>query len=152
MKRWWIYQKERFPLLAHGPLIAAFSASAVSYSALLQGHHRVAILSLVVAFVVSLASFLLLRIADEFKDAEEDLRFRPYRPVPRGLVTLKELGAIGVGLAILQFTLAITIGWMLVGLLVVTWVYFLLMSKEFFARKWLKERPVIYLFSHMLIT
>ena len=27
MKRWWIYQRERFPLLAHGPLILAFSAS-----------------------------------------------------------------------------------------------------------------------------
>ena len=26
--RWWIYQRERFPLLGHGPLIAAFSFSA----------------------------------------------------------------------------------------------------------------------------
>ena len=28
--RWWIYQQERFPLAGHGPLILAFSASAVS--------------------------------------------------------------------------------------------------------------------------
>lgn len=152
MNRWWIYQKERFPLVAHGPLIAAFSASAVSYSCLLRGGHaRPAIISFAVAFVVSLGSFLLLRIADEFKDAEEDARYRPYRAVPRGLVTLGELGRIGVGVAVGQFALALCIGWPLVGLLAITWVYFGLMSKEFFARSWLKARPVVYLFSHMFI-
>ncbi len=152
MKRWWIYQQERFPLFAHGPLIAAFSASAVSYSALLRGSGRPpAAISFVVAFVGSLGSFLLLRIADEFKDAEEDARFRPYRPVPRGLVTLRELAAVGVGVAVLQLALALPMGWPLVGLLGVTWTYFALMSREFFARTWLKARPVVYLFSHMLI-
>jgi 4-hydroxybenzoate polyprenyltransferase len=150
MNRWWIYQKERFPLAAHGPLIAAFSASAVSYSALLRGGRPVAI-SYIVAFVVSLGSFLLLRIADEFKDAEEDARFRPYRPVPRGLVRLRELGWIGGGVGLVQLLLAVRIGWVLAGLLAITWTYFLLMSEEFFARRWLKARPVVYLFSHMLI-
>jgi 4-hydroxybenzoate polyprenyltransferase len=152
MKRWWIYQRERFPLLAHGPLIAAFSASAVSYSALLRGGHaRPAAVSFLVAFPVSLGSFLLLRIADEFKDAEEDAHYRPYRAVPRGLVSLGELGWIGTGVAVGQFVLASRIGWPLVGLLSVTWFYFILMSKEFFARRWLKARPVVYLFSHMFI-
>jgi 4-hydroxybenzoate polyprenyltransferase len=152
MKRWWIYQRERFPLLAHGPLIAAFSASAVSYSALLRGDGaRPAALSFGVAFGVSLGSFLLLRIADEFKDAEEDARFRPYRPVPRGLVALRELRTLGIVVAGLQLALAVPIGWPLVGLLVVTWIYFALMSEEFFARSWLKARPVVYLFSHMMI-
>jgi 4-hydroxybenzoate polyprenyltransferase len=150
MNRWWIYQQERFPLLAHGPLIAAFSASAVGYSALLRGG-RPAALSFAVAFLVSLGSFLLLRIADEFKDAEEDARYRPYRPVPRGLVQLRELAVIGVAVAALQLLLALAVGWPLVALLAVTWTYFLLMSREFFARTWLKARPVAYLFSHMLI-
>ena len=152
MNRWWIYQRERFPLVAHGPLIAGFSASAVSYSTLLRGGHaRPAAVSFIVAFTVSLGSFLLLRIADEFKDAEEDARYRPYRPVPRGLVKLGELGWIGAGVAVGQLALASRIGWPLVGLLVVTWVYFGLMSKEFFVRTWLKARPVVYLFSHMFI-
>jgi 4-hydroxybenzoate polyprenyltransferase len=152
MNRWWIYQRERFPLAAHGPLIAAFSASAVGYSALLRGGAaRPAVTSYAVAFVVSLGSFLLLRIADEFKDAEEDARFRPYRPVPRGLVTLRELLFAGIAVAVVQLALAATIGWGLVALLAVTWIYFALMSREFFAREWLKARPVAYLFSHMLI-
>jgi len=165
MNRWWIYQKERFPLLAHGPLIAAFSVSAVSYSALLRGDVRPATASFIVAFIVSLGSFLLLRIADEFKDAEEDARYRPYRPVPRGIVTLRELAIVGVGIALVQIAAAVWLGISghaeaetglgfdvrLIGLLLVTWTYFALMSREFFAREWLKARPVIYLFSHMLI-
>jgi len=153
MKRWWIYQCERFPLVAHGPLILAFSASAVSYSALLRGpgESRPALISFVVAFIVSLGSFLLLRIADEFKDKEEDAKYRPYRPVPRGLVRLSELAWIGIGVGIAQLILALQIGWPLVGLLTVTWIYFALMSREFFVREWLKKRPVIYLFSHMAI-
>lgn len=152
MNRWWVYQRERFPLLAHGPLIAAFSASAVSYSSLLRGFAMAPSLgSYLIAFFVSLGSFLLLRIADEFKDAEEDARFRPYRPVPRGLVSLRELAVVGSGVALAQFVLALSIGWQLAGLLAVTWIYFALMSKEFYAREWLKARPLIYLFSHMLI-
>lgn len=155
MTRWWIYQRERFPLLAHGPLILAFSASAVSFSALLRGSvERPGWVSYVVAFVVSLGSFLQLRIADEFKDAVEDATFRPYRPVPRGLVRLSELAWIGIAVALLQLVLAwwLSAGdFRLIGLLVLTWTYFGLMSREFFARTWLKARPVVYLFSHMAI-
>lgn len=160
MNRGWTYQKERFPIFAHGPLVAAFSASAVSFSALLRGlgEGRPGFANYAVAFAVSLASFLQLRIADEFKDAEEDAAFRPYRPVPRGLVTLRELAWVGVAAATLQLALTIWLGlshgglrWQLPGLLLVTWTYFALMSREFFAREWLKARPVIYLFSHMMI-
>lgn len=157
MNRWWIYQRERFPLLSHGLLVAAFSASAVGFSALLRGPDaRPSLVAGLVAFATSLASFLQLRIADEFKDAEEDARHRPYRPVPRGLVKLRELAWIGAGLALLQIILCLWLGtrsgglrWQLPALLLVTWTYFTLMSCEFFARDWLKARPVVYLFSHM---
>ena len=37
MNRWWIYQRERFPIVGHGALIAAFSLSAVCYSMLRRG-------------------------------------------------------------------------------------------------------------------
>ena len=35
--RWWVYQRERFPILAHGPLIATMSFAAVGVSCLLRG-------------------------------------------------------------------------------------------------------------------
>lgn len=149
--RWFVYQRERFPVFAHGPLIAAFSLSAVSYSALLRGQHSIAPSSATVAFGTAFLFFLQLRIADEFKDLEEDTRFRPYRPVPRGLVTLRELGWLGVGAGAAQLAMALWLKPALVWLLAATWAYLALMSVEFFARDWLKASPIAYLWTHMLI-
>ena len=51
--RWWTYQKERFPVFAHGPLILAFSMSAMSYSALLRGETALRPAAALVAFVTA---------------------------------------------------------------------------------------------------
>lgn len=149
MKRWWIYQGERFPLLAHGPLIAAFSACAVSFSSLLRGAPVPGWQMFVTAFGVCLLMFLQLRIADEFKDADEDARWRPYRPVPRGLVTLRELRVVFILAALVQTALVLALDGRLMVLLAIAWSYLALMSVEFFCRDWLKRRPVIYLVTHM---
>lgn len=173
--RWWMYQRERFPVFTHGLLIAAVSSSAVSYSYLLRdGAGFPSIGAVIVAFASSFLFFLQLRIADEFKDYEEDLQYRPYRPVPRGLVTLRELGLVGsigvliqLGLAlwlsppkmlnpdavvatgktIISFNVALG----LPALLFLVWFYLALMSKEFFVHDWIRARPFTYMLTHMLI-
>lgn len=149
--RWWVYQRERFPVAAHGPLIAAFSLSAVSYSALVRGETTLPVNGAVVAFVTAFLFFLQLRIADEFKDHEEDSRYRPYRPVPRGLVKLRELAWIGAGAGLIQLGAALAVEPKLAPFLLVTWAYLALMSVEFFVPGWLKARPLTYMWSHMLI-
>ena len=150
--KWWVYQRERFPVIAHGALIAAFSLSAVCFSALLRGAAAFPPgRTLLVAFVSSFIFFSQLRIADEFKDYDDDARWRPYRPVPRGLVTLRELGILFALGALIQLALALWLDPRLLPVLGVTWLYLALMSKEFFARDWLKARPVVYMLSHMLI-
>jgi 4-hydroxybenzoate polyprenyltransferase len=151
--RWWIYQKERFPLAAYAPLIAAFSFAAVGYSTLGRG----SVMGLgwrqaVVAFAASLLFFLQLRLADEFKDFEEDLRYRPYRPVQRGLVKLREIAFVVAACVPLQLLLALWLSIRLLPLLVITWAYLLLMSREFFVPRWLKRHPLLYMLSHMVIT
>ena len=149
MNRWWIYQNERFPLAAHAPLIAAFSSCAVSFSSLLRSDISPDWRAYVAAFGVCLLMFLQLRIADEFKDAEEDARWRPYRPVPRGLVKLSELRIVFIFAAVIQVLLALWLDARLLWVLGIAWAYLALMSVEFFRREWLKKRPVIYLVSHM---
>ena len=149
--RWWTYQRERFPVFAHGLLIAAFSFSAVSYSALVRGAGGISWQAALTAFANSFLAFLQLRIADEFKDVDEDRQHRAYRPVPRGLVTLRGLGLLGVGTAVAQVLLAVLLAPRLLWLLLATWTYLALMSREFFAREWLKARPLTYLWTHMLI-
>lgn len=148
--RWWVYQRERFPLAGHGPLILAFSASAVALSALLRGAWP-SWRAVLVAFVSALLCFFQLRVADEFKDADEDRRFRPYRPVPRGLVTLPELRRLGIAAALVQFAAAWWLDPRLLIVLALVWIYMALLSQEFFAPEWLKARPFTYLWSHMLI-
>lgn len=150
VNRWWVYQKERFPVLKHGLLIAVFSISAVSYSVLLHGRKMPSIGSIIVAFVSVFMFFLQMRIADEFKDFEDDARYRPYRPVPRGLVSLRELGWLGVATAIIQLGLALWLAPPLALLLVLVWVYFALMCKEFFVRDWLKRHLLAYMLSHLV--
>jgi len=149
--RWWTYQKERFPIFAHGPLILAFSMSAMSYSALLRGETALRPAAALVAFVTALLFFLQLRIADEFKDAEDDARWRPYRPVPRGLVTLRELGWIGIGAALIQLAGSLWLRPLQALWLVVAWTWLALMTKEFFVHEWLKAHPITYMLSHMII-
>ncbi len=104
-----------------------------------------------VALVTCLIFFLQLRIADEFKDAEEDATYRPYRAVPRGLVSLRELGFVFALGAVIQLGLAVLYSPMLVIVLAIAWTYLAMMSVEFFARDWLKARPITYLWTHMLI-
>ena len=152
INRWWLYQKERFPLINHGLLIIAFSLSGLCFSALIRGSNTwPSALTMIVAMASSFLFFLQLRIADEFKDFADDLKYRPYRPVPRGLIQLRELGIIGgIGMA-LQAILALWLEPMLLWLLLLVWAYGALMSYEFFVPNWLKARPIFYMLSHMFI-
>ncbi len=148
--RLWEYQAERFPVFKHGALIAAFGSSAVCLSALLR-HTAPNPLAVLIAVLVLFCFFFQLRVADEHKDNEDDTKCRPERPVPRGLVTLRELRWTAFGAALVQIALTIVLDWHLLGLLALVWVWMALMTKEFFAPKFLRARPVLYLVSHMMI-
>lgn len=156
--RWWIYFQDRFPPLKNGVLIAVFAASAVGYSARLQPElastatRSIPLMgAILIAFLSLFLGFFQLRVSDEFKDYADDLQYRPYRPVPSGLVSLTELGLLAIAAAVIQLGLAVSVDWNLVPLLALVWVYMLLMRREFFAPRWLKGHPWVYLLSHMVI-
>jgi 4-hydroxybenzoate polyprenyltransferase len=96
----------------------------------------------------ALLAFAQMRLLDEFKDSEDDARYRPYRAVPRGLVTLPELGAVFVAVCIAQIAIGIAVDVRLLWLLAALWAYLALMTVEFCARDWLRRRPFAYLASH----
>lgn len=150
-EKWNIYQESRFPLLKHGLLILAFSSSAVSFSAMISGRTSPEMLSYIVAFITCFLFFLQLRIADEFKDYDEDCLYRSYRPVPQGVITLKELKYLFIIASAIQLTAAAFLDIKLAGILLVVWVYLACMSKEFGIKPWLKAHPITYMWSHMLI-
>jgi 4-hydroxybenzoate polyprenyltransferase len=155
MSKWITYTKERFPLLQYIPMMLTFSFCAVSYSMHLSNSDAkisdINIIQYITAFLSTIFFFMLIRIADEHKDFEEDTTYRPYRPVQRGLVTLRELRWIGVFLLLGQIAMAIFIEpWLLLVLLIV-YAWLTLMTVEFFLAKWLKKKHTLYLLSHMVI-
>ena len=102
-RRWAEYCRERFPLTRHGVVIAAFVfATLAVVQAGADRPEALAPLPFALGFTLAMLAFLELRILDEFKDAGDDARYRSYRPVPRGLVSLRELGAVGVAAVAIQ--------------------------------------------------
>jgi hypothetical protein len=151
LRRLWIYQGERIPLGRTALLLVVFTAASINVSAQLAGRPLPGWGAYAVAFVVGLIFFFQLRACDEVKDADDDRRYRPERPVPRGLVTLRLI--VGLAIAAVPVAVAVTAArdpWLLLPLALV-WLWMALMAVEFFAPEWLKARPFVYLVSHMLI-
>jgi 4-hydroxybenzoate polyprenyltransferase len=152
LSRFWIYQKERFPLVGHGLLIASFSFSAISYSRICRGKTDFIEFSDYLAVALTcIALFFLLRVFDEFKDKEDDAKYRKHLPVPRGLISFSELKNMGIIAIVIQ--LLINIFWQpsMLLLYLLPLGYLLLMWKEFFVAEWLKKHQFWYVVSHMLI-
>ena len=149
--RAWTYLQERFPPFAHGPLVLAFAGGVACASAALRGADGPGWGAVAVAFVVSLGAFFQLRVADEWKDRETDARYRPERPVPRGLVTLRELAAAGLAVAAVQVVACLLLTPRLLVPLAMVWGWGALMTAEFGLPRSLRQSPAATLVSHGLI-
>ncbi|MDP3989357.1 MAG: UbiA family prenyltransferase [bacterium] len=88
-KNFYLYQKVRFPVVVLG---LSFLPAILSSGAVVEG--RVEKKFVVIAVIISLAYLLHVRIIDEFRDYEHDLRHHKDRPVSSGVITLKELQVI----------------------------------------------------------
>ena len=152
LQRFWVYQSERFPFLAHGILISTFSFSAVAYSRICRGATGfIAIPEFLAGIFVTITLFYLVRVFDEHKDAEDDAKYRAELPVPRGLISLRELRWTGWLFFAAQIIVqAIWLPTMLPFFLLVMG-YLSLMGKEFFVAEWLKKHQFWYVTSHMFI-
>jgi len=151
LQRLWIYQGERLPLAKTALLLGVFSAASINVSAHFAGRPLPSWPSYVVAFVVALVFFFQLRACDEIKDADDDRRYRPERPIPRGLVSLRLIVGLGLGAVPVAILVTAALDLRLIWLLALVWLWLGLMTAEFFVPNWLKARPSLYLVSHMLI-
>ncbi len=148
LKKWYIYQKERFPILVYMLYVfciifGVFCASnyfGEHVQDILNGVVQDGVTSYIIKFykmfpmfIVGLLGFLCIRIMDEFKDYDEDCKYRPYRPVPRGIITLKELEILLVICVVLQVIITIIFKANLFYL-AFFWTYLLLMYKDFFIK------------------
>ena len=175
IKNFKIYLNERFPLGKNSFFVLIFTLSGYIYTGLLYNSkiikpillkeiNRASLLwdkeidkvpiiwyKLLPLFIIIFMFFFQLRITDEFKDYEEDLKYRSYRPVQRGVISLKTLRKIGIATVIVQIILAHIINPKLIYFMLLVWIYMFLMTKEFFIKNWLTEKILIYALSHVVI-
>lgn len=147
------YLAERFPLLGHGILIAAYYSSNQFLARVLTepGRPMHYDLSSLLGAVTLFCFFFHLRVFDEHKDYAEDCVHYPQRVLQSGLITLRDLKILG-GIAIaLEILLAAIRGPQALAGWALAFGFSLLMLKEFFVRDWLKRHFLLYATSHMLL-
>ena len=162
IKNFKIYLNERFPIGKNSFFVLIFTLSGYIYTSLLYNSKIMYLFTngvkitifqykIIALFIIVFMFFFQLRITDEFKDYEEDLKYRAYRPVQRGIISLKALGKIGIATVITQIILAHVIDPEIIYFMIFVWIYMFLMAKEFFIKKWLTKRILIYALSHVVI-
>ncbi|BBM57180.1 hypothetical protein JMUB4039_1158 [Leptotrichia trevisanii] len=162
IKNFKIYLNERFPLGKNSFFVLIFTLSGYIYTSLLYNSKIMYLFTngvkigifqykIIALFIIIFMFFFQLRITDEFKDYEEDLKYRAYRPVQRGIISLKTLGKVGIATVIIQIMLAHVIDPEIIYFMIFVWIYMFLMAKEFFIKKWLTKRILIYALSHVVI-
>lgn len=138
LSRLWQYQKERFPLV-----IIIFTSLAVTLStyAVSEGETSMHI----AAYLTTIFYMAHIRILDEFKDFQHDLEFYPERPLPRGLVSKRELWGLFFVLGVTEITLNVFLNTP-TGFIffLLAFSYTMLAGKEFFLRDWLRPHLLLY--------
>ncbi|MBF0315072.1 MAG: hypothetical protein HQK52_16735 [Oligoflexia bacterium] len=149
LKRILIYLQEMYPP-AHA--LAPIIMSIVFFMAMtkLNGYTLIAGMSywpLVLATISQLFFVLLIRVMDEFKDYQDDLKNFPNRPLPSGRVLHGDLKLLGVCIVIIMILLNAWSSLLAVGMLLVL-VYSLLMLKWFFIEERMRKSLPLALLSH----
>lgn len=145
-RRWSQFLLERFPPSSHLPMVALFAGFHAAESGVEVPDPRT-----LVAFCLSLAFFLKLRLYDELKDLDTDRVHHPERPLPRGLVSVRGVRRALAAVLLLETSIAFAWGGMtgIVFLPAVAWS--LLMFKEFFLGGWLRRHLTTYAVTHTFV-
>ena len=152
-----LWLNERFPIINFVSGVFIYLL-AKSVSGRLAGVSQLGFTKEIAASLVPMMHLFLLRVFDEHKDFESDKINYPDRILQKGIFTLSEIRRLGwfsFLIEVVSFGFVFYISsWDLsvLGLFIFLWVWTGLMTKEFFARNWLKGRFLLYGFSHLLIT
>ena len=138
------YFKERFPF---GLLLLFCLLTVSGVEKYLTG--AATINSFLLAFLFTLL-LLHIRFLDEFKDFSYDSKNYKDRPVQKGTINFKQLRLYIIINSILMFAMALYLkGFIFIFLL--TYLYTLLMLKEFFIKNLYVKSPLGYLVSHEVL-
>ena len=155
-QRLYVYQKERFPVVTFALYILCIVIGVFfitdAYAAKESGKflknsvetifYNRDYFKMIPMFIVGFLQFFMVRVIDEHKDFEEDSKFRNYRPVTRGLISLKVLKVLFVISFIAQFLITTLWGGSLL-LLVILWCTVLLLANDFFIKDFIDRHILV---------
>ncbi len=148
---WWQFTKERFEPASHLTMIVVFIAAHIlvakaSVPLVASSMNFITLLIGVIAF------YFKLRLYDEVKDYELDVVINKTRPLPRGLLTHKDMYrgmAVCIAIELVCFSL---MGLESFASIVIAILYSLLMYKEFFIAEKIRPYLTTYALVHTIVT
>lgn len=149
LKKWFTFTWERFPPLSYIPFLSLYFIAHYVFSVDQNNH---SLFPLLILYLATLIFFFKLRLYDEVKDFDSDLKIYPDRPLSRGLLNHSSI-YFGI-FACIFFELTIFAMFGSVGLsaLIIPVAYSLLMFKEFFVRKWIRSHLTLYAITHTFVS
>lgn len=147
MINWRIFQRERFPLHTHLPLILAllFAHIALAKTLVTEPWSHIAL------FFILLSFFFRMRLFDEIKDYATDCEKNPSRPLPRGVLKICDLQRVILILFGFEIVLASVANHIALAMLLPAQGYSFLMYREFFIGKILRPHLTTYAVCHTVI-
>jgi len=156
VKSWRIFIAERFPLASHLPMVAVFCA--VNGGAALYGRApelmtgTPANTAWLRAGLFTLLFFFRLRLFDEIKDYEVDLKINPTRPLARGLLTIPQVKRAIAVCVFLELVVLMPSGLAAIATWLPALTYSFLMYKEFFIGPIIRPRLTAYAMLHTAVS
>lgn len=150
MSKWFVFCRERFSPLQYIPMIAVFLGTNIAFVFKVEGESAPT-RTILLMFVIFLSFFFRMRLFDEIKDYEVDLKFNPSRPLARGLLKVTDVKKMLGFLFILEFLIALSLGQVTFIAWLVAAVYSLLMYKEFFIGPILRPHLTTYAITHTFV-
>ena len=147
------YISERFPLHSHLCMVVIYFLANQFLAQVLGNPGQPLRIGWFTALgmLFLLCIFFHLRVFDEHKDYDDDIKHYPERILSRGIITLRDLKILGGIAIIVEIICAAVSGWSAVVAVGITIFFSWIMLHEFFVKKWLKAHFIIYAISHMLI-
>ena len=139
---------ERFHPASYLPMIFVFTLANGLYFKLPD--QEFPLIPFLGALLLMLSAFFRLRLFDEIKDYQVDLKINPTRPLARGIISISQVKKI-IGLLIfLEMLLTLSMDQNIFLIHTLAIAYSLLMYEEFFIGDWLSPKLTLYAVTHTI--
>lgn len=143
---------ERFDPLSHFVMLALFLGAHTMMARFWTTSLHLPPINQGLLYLGVVVFFFKLRLYDEVKDYQTDLKINPTRPLPRGLVSLTEVKRGILSCLILEWILFIQAGVSATVAIAVASGYSLLMYREFFIGDLIRPHLTTYATTHTVVT